>query len=111
MKKKTPAYEQIRLIMQDMRFTAQDVAAFDEDIATNLLSQISGVESWLDEIEGSYKKAAKKSAGPMKKSQKRVAAARKNLKKAAKALSALTAEERKNRAKKAAAARWKKHSS
>ena len=108
MKKKTPAYEQIRLIMQDMRLTAQDVAAFDEDIATNMVSQISSVESWLDEIQGSYRKAAKKSAGPMKKSQKRVSAARKNLKKAAKALTALTAEERTNRARKAAAARWGK---
>jgi hypothetical protein len=105
MKKKTPAYEQLRLIMQDLRFTAQDIAEFDEDIATNMSAQITAAESWIDEIEKGYKDGAKKSSGPRVKSEKRKAAARANLKKASKALSK---DERRERAKKAAAARWKR---
>lgn len=103
MKQKTPAYVQIRLIMQDMRMTAQDIAAYDEDIATNLASQISAVESWLDEIEKGYKVGAKKSSGAKVKSAARVAAAKENLKKAN---ASLTAEKRQERAQKAARARW-----
>ena len=105
MKKKTPAYEQLRLIMQDLRMTAQDIAEFDDDIATNMATQITAAESWIDEIEKGYKDGARKSSGPRVKSAKRKAAAIANLKKASKTL---TKDQRRERAKKAALARWKR---
>ena len=107
MKKKTPAYQQIKLLCLDLRMTAQDVAALDEDIATDMVTKISGIESWIDEIQDTYRTAAKKSGGPRVKSAKRSATGRANIQKAN---AALDPEARKERARKAAAARWTKKS-
>ena len=105
MKKKTPAYEQIRLCLDQIRMSAQDVAALDEDIATDIVSHTRAAEEWVNELENAYRKAAKKSSGPKVKSKKRAEQARRNMEK----LNAgMTAEERANRARNAVKARWKK---
>jgi len=105
MNKKTPAYEQIRLCLNEIRMSAQDVAALDDDIATDIISHIHAAEEWINELENAYKKAAKKSSGPKVKSEKRAAQARRNMEK----LNAkMTAEDRANRARNAVNARWKK---
>lgn len=103
MRKREPTYEKIRCILRCMH-THLDCATTREDLEI-VYEYIREIETLLDKIQANYQNAAKKSKGPRVITKKKVTAARANLRKAA---SALTPEQRSERARKAVCARWEK---